>query len=189
MSAGVSLDQPVAPAVEQERLGLGIDVQRENLADEDLMIAGRVALGQPAVEVGDGAVDQRRPARPHGVRDIAEGVSAPRAIAGGLLGPTALHGGTGTFMLGVLLHFFISCSAAAIYYAASRVLGFMTDHAVVCGMFYGIAIFLVMNLVVLPLSALHAKGPYRLAGLIQGLLVHMTIIGLPIALSVKRFSK
>jgi hypothetical protein len=117
------------------------------------------------------------------------GLNAPRAIAGGLLGPTALHGGAGTYVLGVLLHFFIACSAAAIYYAASRVLGFMTEHAVVCGMFYGIAIFLVMNLAVLPLSALHAKGPYRLAGLIQGLLVHMILIGLPIALSVKRFSK
>jgi hypothetical protein len=120
---------------------------------------------------------------------ITFGWGVPRAIAGGLLGPTAFHGGTGTYVLGVLLHFFIACSAAAIYYAVSRTLGFMTEHAVICGMFYGIAIFLVMNLVVLPLSALHARGPYRLAGLIQGLLVHMIIIGLPIALSVKRFSK
>jgi hypothetical protein len=120
---------------------------------------------------------------------ITFGWGVPRAIAGGLLGRSALQGGAGTYVLGVLLHFFIACSAAAIYYAASRRLGFMTEHAVVCGMFYGIAIFLVMNLVVLPLSALHAKGPYRLGGLIQGLLVHMIIIGLPIALSVKRFSK
>jgi hypothetical protein len=90
---------------------------------------------------------------------ITFGWGVPRAIAGGLLGRGAMQGGTGTFVLGVLLHFFIACSAAAIYYAASRVLGFMTEHAVVCGMFYGIAIFLVMNLVVLPLSALHAKGP------------------------------
>lgn len=92
-------------------------------------------------------------------------------------------------MLGVLLHFFIACSAAAIYYAVSRRLEFMTEHAVVCGMFYGIAIFLVMNLVVLPLSALHVRGPFQLRGLIQGVLVHMIIIGLPIALSVKRFSR
>jgi hypothetical protein len=120
---------------------------------------------------------------------LTYGRGVPRAIAGGLLGPRAMQGGTGTFALGVLLHFFIACSAAAIYYAVSRVLGFMTEHAVVCGFFYGIAIFLVMNLVVLPLSALHAKGPYRLRGLIQGLLVHMILIGLPIALSVKRFSK
>ncbi len=117
------------------------------------------------------------------------GWGVPRAIAGGLLGRTAFQGGPGTYVLGVLLHFFIACSAAAIYYAASRVLGFMTEHPVVCGMFYGIAIFLVMNLVVLPLSALHARGPYRLGGLIQGLLVHMVIIGLPIALSVRQFSK
>src|SRR5271155_2077793 len=117
------------------------------------------------------------------------GWGVPRAIAGGLLGRGAMQGGAGTWVLGVFLHFFIACSAAAIYYAASRKLGFMTEHAVVCGAFYGIAIFLVMNLVVLPLSALHAKGPYQLRGLIQGLLVHMIIIGLPIALSVKRFSK
>jgi hypothetical protein len=117
------------------------------------------------------------------------GWGVPRAIAGGLLGRTAFQGGTGTYVLGVLLHFFIACTAAAIYYAASRVLAFMTEHAVVCGMFYGIAIFLVMNLIVLPLSALHARGPFRLAGLIQGVLVHMIIIGLPIALSVKQFSK
>jgi hypothetical protein len=120
---------------------------------------------------------------------LTYGMGTPRAIAGGLLGRSAMQGGAGTYVLGVLLHFFIACSAAAIYYAASRRLGFMTEHAVVCGMFYGIAIFLVMNLVVLPLSALHAKGPYQLRGLIQGLLVHMIIIGLPIALSVKRFSK
>ena len=117
------------------------------------------------------------------------GWGVPRAIAAGLLGRTASQGGTGPYVLGVLLHFFIACSAAAIYYMASRRLEFMTEHAVVCGMFYGIAVFLVMTLIVLPLSALHAKGPYRLAGLIQGLLVHMVCIGLPIALSVKRFSK
>ncbi len=120
---------------------------------------------------------------------ISFGWGVPRAIAGGLLGRTAFQGGAGTYVLGVLLHFFIACSAAAIYYAASRRLEFMREHAVVCGMFYGIAIFLVMNLVVLPLSALHAKGPYQLRGLIQGVLVHMIIIGLPIALSVKRFSR
>lgn len=120
---------------------------------------------------------------------ITFGWGVPRAIAGGLLGRTAFQGGTGTYLLGVLLHFFIACSAAAIYYTASRRLEFMTEHAVVCGMFYGIAIFLVMNLVVLPLSALHVRGPFQLRGLIQGVLVHMIITGIPISLSVKRFSR
>ena len=50
-------------------------------------------------------------------------------------------------------------------------------------------VFLVMNLIVLPLSAIHFKGPYTLRGLIQGLLIHMICIGLPISFSVRQFSK
>jgi hypothetical protein len=46
----------------------------------------------------------------------------------------------------------------------------------------------VMRLIVLPLSALHARGPYQLKDLILGLAVHMVVVGLPIALSVRRFA-
>jgi hypothetical protein len=42
------------------------------------------------------------------------------AIAASLVGPQAFHGGAGTYILAVLLHFFIVCSAAAIYCAVSR---------------------------------------------------------------------
>jgi Na+/alanine symporter len=120
---------------------------------------------------------------------ILFGWDIPLAIAGGLLGPKAFKGGVGTFVLGVLLHFFIACSAAAVYYVASRRLGFLKEHPLVCGLFFGAAVELVMNLVVLPLSALHARGPYQLHDLIQGLLVHMVVVGLPISFSVRRFAK
>ena len=120
---------------------------------------------------------------------ILFGWDIPLAIAGGLLGPKAFKGGAGTFVLGVLLHFFIACSAAAVYYVASRGLGFLKEHPLVCGLFFGAAVELVMNLVVLPLSALHARGPYQLHDLIQGLLVHMVVVGLPISFSVRRFAK
>jgi Na+/alanine symporter len=120
---------------------------------------------------------------------ITYGAGVPRAIAGGLLGPAALHGGSGAYVLGIVLQFFIATSAAAVYYLASRKLAFLKDHPLVCGTFYGIAVFLVMNLVVLPLSALHFRGPFQLAGLIQGLLVHMILIGLPISLSIRQFAK
>jgi Na+/alanine symporter len=120
---------------------------------------------------------------------ITFGAGVPRAIAGGLLGREAFHGGAGTYALGVALQFFIATSAATIYYAASRKLVFLREHAFVCGLFYGIAVFLVMNLVVLPLSALHVRGPFQLAGLIQGLLVHMFLIGLSISFSVRCFAR
>jgi Na+/alanine symporter len=120
---------------------------------------------------------------------ILFGWDIPLVIAGGLLGPQAFHGGVGTYVLGVCLHFFIACSAAAVYYAASRKLRFMTEHPLVCGLFFGAAVQEVMNLIVLPLSALHARGPYKLHDLILGLLVHMVVVGLPISFSVRRFAK
>lgn len=120
---------------------------------------------------------------------ILFGTKVPLLIAGGLLGKGAFHGGLATYALGVFLHFFIALSVAAIYYAASRRLSFLKEHALVCGLFYGAAVDQVMNLIVLPLSALHARGPYKLHDLILGLLVHMIVIGLPISFSVRRFAK
>jgi hypothetical protein len=120
---------------------------------------------------------------------ILFGWDIPLSIAGGLLGPEAADkGGAGTYILGVILHFFIASSAAAIYYGASRRLVFLREHWLVCGLFFGIAVELVMRLIVLPLSALHARGPYTHRSLIQGLLIHMVLVGLPISFSVRWFA-
>jgi len=120
---------------------------------------------------------------------ILFGSRIPLAIAGGLLGPQAFQGSAPTYILGVFLHFLIAFSAAAIYYGASRRLAFLKEHPLVCGLFYGIAVELVMSYIVLPLSALHAKGPYNLHDVLLGLAVHMVVVGLPISYSVRRFSK
>src|SRR6267154_5915088 len=120
---------------------------------------------------------------------ILFGWNIPLAIAGGLLGRQAFQGGVGTYVLGVFLHFFIACSAAATYYGASRKLVFLKEHPLVCGLFFGAAVEQVMRFIVLPLSALHARGPYKLHDLILGLLVHMVVVGLPISFSVRRFAK
>jgi hypothetical protein len=118
------------------------------------------------------------------------GWGVPRAVASGLLGAAAFRGGVGTWILGVVLHFVIAFSAAAIYYLASWRLSFLKEHYVLCGVFYGIGVYLVMNLVVLPLSAVPWKiGPFAFAALVKGILVHMFLIGLPISFSVAKFSK
>ncbi len=120
---------------------------------------------------------------------ILFGWDIPLVIAGGLIGKQAFNGGAGTYVLGVLLHFFIATSAAGIYYAVSRRLVFLVEHPLVCGLFFGGAVQEVMNLVVLPLSALHSRGPYKLDDLILGLVVHMIVIGLPIAYSARWFGR
>jgi hypothetical protein len=116
------------------------------------------------------------------------GSKVPLAIAAGLLGPQAFGGGVATYALGVLLHFFIALSVAAIYFLTSRKLRFLVESPLVCGLFFGAAVDLVMRLIVLPLSALHASGPYPYRELVQGLVVHMVVIGLPISFSVRRFA-
>jgi hypothetical protein len=116
--------------------------------------------------------------------------NAARGVASGLIGKQAFTGGLGIWLLGLALHFFIAISAAAIYCISSRRLGFLREHFIVCGLFYGIAIYLVMNLVVVPLSAFpFPVGPFSVRGLYQGLLVHMILIGLPIAASLRFLSK
>lgn len=120
---------------------------------------------------------------------IIFGWSVPRAIAGGLMGPSAFEGGAGTWLLGVMLHFFIATCAAGVYCWASSRLPFLKTNPLVCGLFFGIAVFLVMNLIVLPLSALNSAGPYTLDTLIRGLLIHMILVGLPISYSLRYFSK
>lgn len=119
---------------------------------------------------------------------ILFGWDIPLAIAGGLLGKKAFSGGGGTYVLGLLLHYFIATSAAAVYYGASRQLVYLRQSWVVCGLFFGAAVEEFMRLIVLPLSALHSRGPYELKDLLMGLGVHMIVVGLPIAYSVRRFS-
>ena len=114
------------------------------------------------------------------------GWGVPRVIAAGLLGRQAIQGGAAPWGLGVFLHYFIAFSAATIHCLAGTRLDFFKPHYLVCGLFYGIAVYLVMTFVVLPLSALHSVGPFKLHSLIQGILVHMFLIGLPIAFSLRK---
>jgi hypothetical protein len=99
---------------------------------------------------------------------IQLGWDTPLLIAGGLLGSKADHGGVGTYILGILLHFFIAFSAAAVYYAASRGLPFMRQYLLLCGLYFGATVMLVMRLIILPLSALYATDPSPHSRLLMG---------------------
>ena len=107
-------------------------------------------------------------------------------IASGLLGPKAFQGGAGTVALGWGLHFLIAFSLVAVFYAASRSFPFLRRQAVISGIVYGLIVFGVMNLVVLPLSA--AKPRHSRSGDLIQIGIHMFIIGLPTALLIRRFS-
>ena len=111
-----------------------------------------------------------------------------QSIASGLLGADSYKGGLRTAALGALVHFTIAFVAAAAYYVASRRLKLLIQRAIVCGLFYGIAAYLFMYLIVLPLT-FHGSFVHSLDAVATGLVIHMLCVGLPIALAVRRFSK
>src|ERR1044071_8207570 len=115
-------------------------------------------------------------------------IRIPQTIASGLLGADSYHGGWGSASLGIALHFLIAFSAAGLYYLASRKLKFLVSWVGICGILYGAAIFFFMRLVVLPLSAAPPFKPGSLA-FSTDLAVHLFLIGLPIALCVRHFSR
>ena len=118
----------------------------------------------------------------------AKPVPLLQGIASGLLGPKAFQGGLATALLGLLCHFVIAFGAAAVYFAASRTIPFLIQNAVVSGALYGVAVYFFMNRIVVPLSAV-TKRPFSLKMMIVGIVIHIFCVGLPISLSVRRFSK
>lgn len=118
---------------------------------------------------------------------LRSGATPPRifqGIAAGLLGRTAaVQGGASTALLGVALHFFVAFGVVTTFVVASRWLRVLTTRPVVSGILYGLAVYAVMNYLVIPMSAI---GPRTVATplpvLANGLLIHVFGVGLPAAL-------
>src|SRR5688572_25479653 len=77
-----------------------------------------------------------------------------KGVASGLLGQTARDGGLEMVALGAALHFFICMSGAALLYLIVSRVKFLPRHWLVLAVAYGIAVLLVMNYIILPLSAI-----------------------------------
>ncbi len=117
----------------------------------------------------------------------AQGIRLLQGIASGLIGPAAFQGGIRTALLGLVCHFVIAMLWAAIYFAMSRRAAFLVEHAVVSGAIYGVIIYLVMNLVVIPLSAIGPR-PFSLSAAIVAAGILVPCVGVPIALTVRQAS-
>jgi len=128
---------------------------------------------------------------------IANGGSPVRmlqGIAGALLGPVTFQGGAATAALGLAMHFGVAFTATAVFYWLSRRFPVMVEWAVPAGLLFGVVWLLVMYRGVIPLTAAlrsvylsnYVKRPLPALWPLP-LLVHMTCVGLPIALAVRHF--
>jgi len=109
-------------------------------------------------------------------------------VASGALGPAASQGGVKTALIGLALHYLIATIWTTVFYLASRKWLFLIERPVQFGLLYGIAVYLIMTFVVVPLSRVTAR-PATITGRTIGILTIMFCVGLPIALVVRRFSR
>jgi uncharacterized membrane protein YagU involved in acid resistance len=107
-------------------------------------------------------------------------------IASGAFGPSAFQGGKKTATAGLFFHFLIAFTAAFVYYASSRKLAILIDHPLLSGVLFGTAVHLLMNRIVIPLSA--AAIPFSAKAFLTQLVIHILFVGLPIALVVSYLS-
>ena len=121
----------------------------------------------------------------YGLRGISP-VRILQGIASGVLGRAAFSQGTQSVLLGLLLHFFIATTWAAIYIFASRRLP-LSRRPILWGSLYGIVVYLVMNYAVVPLSKIGPRPTPPLIPLINGVAALILCIGIPTALIARRY--
>jgi len=118
------------------------------------------------------------------------GVGARRGlqgIAAGLLGASSFDGGLVTAGFGLALHFFVAFVVVTIFYLASRKIEFLVIHPVISGVLYGIGVYIVMYWFVLPTA--FSTFRHRLWNELLAVAIHISLIGLPCALIVRRYSR
>ena len=107
-----------------------------------------------------------------------------QSVAAGVLGADAYAGGATSAVLGLVLHTAIAVVMAFVYFAASRRLGALVRWPVSFGALYGVALYLAMNWIVVPLSAASMTSPAGL-WLWCGLAAHIVLVGIPCALAAR----
>jgi hypothetical protein len=119
------------------------------------------------------------------------GISAMRllqSVASGALGRGAYSGGDASAALGLFLHFAMAFAWAGIFLLVSRRLPVLVRRPLLSGGTFGVAVFLVMRLVVLPLSAFPHPIRFPPLATTLDLLSHIFLFGIPIALAVSSAS-
>ena len=109
-----------------------------------------------------------------------------QSVASGLLGSAAYGGGMPAALLGLALLFGMSSIWAGAFAAAAINAPALARNAVVSGVLFGAVVFLVMRLVVLPLSAFPYPVTFKPLATVLDLLSHTFLFGVPIAWAARR---
>ena len=107
-------------------------------------------------------------------------------IASGALGESAFAGGIPTALLGVLFHFIFSIVIAGVFILGVDRIPSLRRHIIPGSLLYGFGVFIVMNMIVTPLSATPPIPAPTTSELIVTIIVHILVAGLLLGIVVRR---
>jgi hypothetical protein len=105
-----------------------------------------------------------------------------QSVAAGVLGRASFEGGARTYLIGLALHFVVATCIAIVYYLFSRYVTVLIKYAVPSGLIYGVIAYLVMNYIVIPLSARGGPPAFSLRTFLPAIIGHAFLVGLPVAM-------
>ena len=109
-------------------------------------------------------------------------------IASGVFGKAAFSGESIMVFWGFLFHYLIAFIFTVFFFLLYPRVNLLAANIFITGIVYGLFVWLVMNLLVLPVSNI-PKSTFDLKGAIIGVIILMFCIGMPIALMAKNFYK
>lgn len=99
---------------------------------------------------------------------------------------TAFSGGLWMALVGLLFHYIIAYSWTAFYFFIYPKIRILSRSWILSGLLYGVVVWIVMNLVVVPLTAIPSR-PFNPTQALIGCVVLMVAIGLPVSFLAHRY--
>lgn len=112
-------------------------------------------------------------------------ISSLQFVASGIMGDAAFTGGLATALLGLILDFIMITIMAGVFIFSVDRIPLLRRNVILGSILYGFGVFIVMNLIVLPLSAAPALPAPPLWLRIELVLQHILLIGLPLGILVR----
>ena len=107
-----------------------------------------------------------------------------KGLASAIAGKPAVTGSDAYALLGLGLHFAIMAVMAAFFIIVADRLPLLKTRWLIAGIAYGIGLWAVMNLIVLPLR--FGWHPFTALGLAEQFFSHIVLVGIPIAWFARR---
>ncbi len=109
-------------------------------------------------------------------------------IASGLFGKDAGAGGAGMILAGFILHYAIAFSFTVFFFWLYPKVNVMSKNRIVTGVVYGLFVWALMNLVVVPLSNT-VHRPFKIEGAVINMGILIVCIGIPLSFIANSYYK